>query len=269
MRLQNGKENEKQQEKLKHSNITKITLSSSLSSASFVIILLLAVITGVFSSSFSPHTTNYSYVYAATTEQQQKADVSLSTLINQGSPYLGDPYTAHITIIDFSDFQCYLCARYVKATEPLVNQTYIQTGKVILIFKHLPNRGFDSMDAALAAQCTNDQGKFWQFHKKLYDSQKPIDSGWVSKDNLKKFASQIAGLNMQQFEACFDNKKYKNLIENDLKLASSFGFQDTPSFIIVNSKDGSNPEILKGPYPFPSFKAIIDKKLKEGAENIS
>jgi protein-disulfide isomerase len=269
MRLQHGKENEKQQEKLKHSNITKITLSSSLSSASFVIILLLAVITGLFSSSFSPHTTDYSYVYAATTEQQQKADVSLSTLINQGSPYLGDPYTAHITIIDFSDFQCYLCARYVKATEPLVNQTYIQTGKVILIFKHLPNRGFDSMDAALAAQCTNDQGKFWQFHKKLYDSQKTIDSGWVSKDNLKKFASQIAGLNMQQFEACFDNKKYKNLIENDLKLASSFGFQDTPSFIIVNSKDGSNPEILKGPYPFPSFKAIIDKKLKEGAENIS
>ena len=267
MRLQHGKENEKQQEKLKHSNITKITLTSS--SASFVIILLLAVITGVFSSSFSPHTTDYSYVYAATTEQQQKANVSLSTLINQGSPYLGDPYTAHITIIDFSDFQCYLCARYVKATEPLVNQTYIQTGKVILIFKHLPNRGFDSMDAALAAQCTNDQGKFWQFHKKLYDSQKPIDSGWVSKDNLKKLASQIAGLNMQQFEACFDNKKYKNLIENDLKLASSFGFQDTPSFIIVNSKDGSNPELLKGPYPFPSFKAIIDKKLKEGAENIS
>jgi protein-disulfide isomerase len=262
MGLQHGKENEKQQERLKHSNITKITLSSS-SSASFVIILVLAVITGVFSSSFSPHTTDYSYVYAATTEQQQKADVSLSTLINQGSPYLGDPYTAHITIIDFSDFQCYLCARYVKATELLVNQTYIQTGKVILIFKHLPNRGFNSMDAALAAQCTNDQGKFWQFHKKLYDSQKPIDSGWVSKDNLKRFASQIAGLNMQQFEACFDNKKYKNFIENDLKLASSFGFQDTPSFIIVNSKDGSNPEILKGAYPFPSFKAIIDKKLKE------
>jgi protein-disulfide isomerase len=268
MGLQHEKENEKQQEKLKHSNITKIMLSSS--SASFgIIFLLVVVIMGIFSSAFSPHTTDDSYVYAAITEQQQKADISLSTLINQGSPYLGDPSTAHITIIDFSDFQCYLCARYVKATEPLVNQTYIQTGKVILIFKHLPNRGFDSLDAALAAQCTNDQGKFWQFHKKLYDNQKPIDSGWVSKDNLKKFASQIAGLNMQQFEACFDNKKYKDFIENDLKLASSFGFQDTPSFIIVNSIDGSNPEILKGPYPFPSFKAIIDKKLKEGAENSS
>jgi hypothetical protein len=51
-------------------------------------------------------------------------------------------------------------------------------------------------------------------------------------------------------------------------LHSSFGFQDTPSFIIVNSKDGSNPEILKGAHPFPSFKTIIDKKITE-VENSS
>jgi protein-disulfide isomerase len=53
----------------------------------------------------------------------------------------------------------------------------------------------------------------------------------------------------------------KDYIKKDLALASSFGFQDTPSFVIVNSKDGSNPEILRGAHPFPSFKAIIDKKL--------
>ena len=260
MRLLQGKEEKKQQENLKHSKISNILLLLS-SSALVVVILYLAFITIPFSFSFSPHAIGGShFVYAAT--QQQKGDLSLSTLINQGSPYLGDP-SAPITIIDFSDFQCYLCARYVKATEPLINQTYIQTGKVALVFKHLPNRGFDSMGAALAAQCTNDQRKFWQFHKMLYDNQKPIDSGWVSKDNLKKFASQIIGLNMQQFEVCFDSKKYKDFIESDLTLGSLFGFHDTPSFIIVNSKDGSNPEILKGAHPFPSFKAIIDKKLKE------
>jgi protein-disulfide isomerase len=252
-------EKKKQQENLKSSKITKILLLSS--SAPVVIILYLALIIILFLSSFSPHAIRGSHFVNADT-QQQKGDLSLSTLIHQGSPFLGDP-TAPVTIIDFSDFQCYLCARYVKATEPLINQTYIQTGKATLIFKHLPNRGFDSMDAALAAQCTNDQGKFWQFHKMLYHNQKPIDSGWVSKDNLKKFASQIAGLDMQQFEICFDSKKYKEFIERDLTLGSSFGLHDTPSFIIVNSKDGSNPEILKGAYPFPSFKSIIDKKLKE------
>src|ERR687890_1405347 len=264
MRLLQGKEEKKQQENLKHSKITKILLLLS-SSASVVIILYLAFTTIPFSFSFFPHAIEGShFVYAAI--QQQKGDLSLSTLINQDSPYLGDP-SAPITIIDFSDFQCYLCARYVKATEPLINQTYIQSGKVALVFKHLPNRGFDSMGASLAAQCANDQGKFWQFHQLLYKNQKPIDSGWVSNDNLKELASQISGLNIQQFEECLNSEKYKGFVESDLALASSLGFQDTPSFIIVNSKDGSNPQVLKGAHPFPSFKSIIDKKLIEVENN--
>ncbi|HKG89029.1 MAG TPA: thioredoxin domain-containing protein [Nitrososphaeraceae archaeon] len=121
----------------------------------------------------------------------------------------------------------------------------MQTGKVNLVFfKHLPNRGSDSMRPAIAAQCTNDQGKFWEYHKILYTNQKPIDSGWVSKDNLKKFASKITGLNMSNFNSCLDSEKYKSLVEKDLAFGSSFGFQDTPSFIIVNN-DGSKPEILR------------------------
>lgn len=144
----------------------------------------------------------------------------------------------------------------------MLNETYIQSGKVALVFKHLPNRGFDSMVAALAAQCTNDQGKFWQFHNLLYANQKQIDSGWVNKDNLKKFALLIPGLDIQRFNSCFDSDKYKVFVENDIKLALSFGFRETPSFIIVNS-DGSNPEFLQGALPFPSFKAVMDRKLSE------
>jgi hypothetical protein len=58
---------------------------------------------------------------------------------------------AKTPIVDFSDFQCYLCARYVKNTEPKINETYIQTGKANLVFKHLPNRGTESMAAAIAS----------------------------------------------------------------------------------------------------------------------
>jgi len=101
--------------------------------------------------------------------------LSLLSLISQGSSYQGSK-SAPVTVIDFSDLQCHLCARYVKNTEPMINKSYIQTGKVALVFKHLPNRGFDSMPAALAAQCAQDQGKFWQFHNLLYEKQGPIDS---------------------------------------------------------------------------------------------
>jgi protein-disulfide isomerase len=210
--------------------------------------------------------------YAGATEKQEVRDVkenslSLTNLIQQGSPYLGDPSTAPITIIDFSDFQCYLCARYVKATEPLIRDTYIETGKVVLVFKHLPNRGFDSLGASIAAQCSHEQGKFWEFHNILYENQKPIDSGWVNQENLKKFAAKLKGLDIEKFNECLDNQKYKEFVERDIDLGSSFGFQDTPSFVIVNSNDGSDPEVLKGAHPFPSFKAIIDKRLSEVQNN--
>lgn len=211
---------------------------------------------------------SYSYTLCSGATEKQEAmnerenNLSLTNLVQQGSPYMGDPSTAPITIIDFSDFQCYLCARYVKATEPLIKDTYIETGKVVLVFKHLPNRGFDSMGASIAAQCTHEQGRFWDFHKILYENQKPIDSGWVNQENLKKFAAKINGLDVQ-FNQCLGSQKYKEFVKKDIDLGSSFGFQETPSFAIVNSKDGSNPEILKGAHPFPSFKAIIDRKLSE------
>jgi protein-disulfide isomerase len=206
-----------------------------------------------------------SYYYTDTYGQKPNEQIKtlpLDDLIKNGSPFLGNE-SAPITIIDFSDFQCYLCNRFVKNTEPLINQTYIQTGKVALVFGHLPNRGLDSMGAALAAQCTNDQGKFWEFHNMLYSNQKPIDSGWVSKENLKNFASLIPGLDIKQFDSCFDSEKYKSFVQKDIDLALSFGFRETPSFIVENS-NGSNPETLAGALPFESFKAVIDKKISAG-----
>jgi protein-disulfide isomerase len=190
---------------------------------------------------------------------QQNAALSLSNLIKQGAAYQGTT-SAPVTLIDFSDLQCHLCDRFVKATEPIINSTYVQTGKVAFVFLHLPNRGFDSFPAALAAQCTNDQGKFWQYHNLLYDNQGPIDSGWASKDNLKKFASQITGLDMQKFNSCFDSQKNNPIVENNVALAHSLGFTQTPSFIIVKN-DGSNPQKLEGPQPFPEFKFLLDKEL--------
>lgn len=194
------------------------------------------------------------------TDAASSNKLSLLSLTSQGSPYQGS-ISAPVTVIDFSDLQCHLCARYVKNTEPMINKTYIQTGKATLVFKHLPNRGFDSLPAALAAQCTQDQGGFWRFHNLLYEKQGPIDSGWANRDNLKKLASQISGLDMHKFDSCFDSQKYKSFIENDIALAHSFGFTETPSFIIVKN-DGSNQQKIEGPQPFPALKAIIDKELE-------
>jgi protein-disulfide isomerase len=191
--------------------------------------------------------------------QVGQSDLTSSNLIKQGQPYQGSK-SAPVSLIMFGDFQCHDCGRFVKNTEPQINSTYVQTGKVILVFVHIPNKGFDSWPAALAAQCTNEQGKFWQFHNLLYNNQGPNDSGWVSNANLKKFASQIPGLNMQQFNSCFENQKYKPLAEHNLAIAHAFGFTNSPSFIVAKS-DGSNPQKIEGAQPFIAFKTVIDKEL--------
>ena len=195
-------------------------------------------------------------VLAQTQESVNNNPLALSTLIKQGSPYYGNE-TAPITIIDFSDFQCPLCKRHVDNTEPQINSTYIQTGEAVYVFKHLPNRGFDSKNASLAAQCTSDQGKFWEYYSLLYKNQGPIDSGWVNAENLKKFAIQIKGIDMNDFNSCYDSNKYEDHVQSDLALANSLGLTETPSFIIVRD-DGSNPQIIQGPKPFPVFQLAME-----------
>jgi protein-disulfide isomerase len=222
----------------------------------FVIFLAaLATSLSLLLSSLQPNPRPF-YAFAQT---QANAPLSLSNLIKHGAAYQGST-SAPVNLIDFSDLQCHLCNRFVKATEPIINSTYVQTGKVAFVFLHLPNRGFDSFPAALAAQCTNDQGKFWQYHNLLYENQGPIDSGWANRDNLKKFASQIPGLDLQKFNSCFDSQKNNPIVENNVALAHSLGFTQTPSFIIIKN-DGSNPQKLEGPQPFPEFKFLIDKEL--------
>jgi len=185
--------------------------------------------------------------------------LSLHSLVQRGSPLLGNP-SAPITVVEFGDFQCDRCARFAKATEPQLNQTYVQPGKVNLVYKYFPNYGPDSTTAAVAAQCTNDQGKFWNYYDILYKNQGMANFGWASKDNLKKFGSQIAGLDMQKFNSCLDGQKYLSFVQSDLAFATSLGFQGTPTFVIERN-DGSNQETLLGAYPFQAFQAIIDKKI--------
>jgi protein-disulfide isomerase len=86
--------------------------------------------------------------------------------------------------VDFSDFQCPKCARYVKSTEPETKKEYVETGKIALIFKYFPRLGEDSLSAALASECVNEQGKFWEYHDALFQNQQGENSGWASKEKL-------------------------------------------------------------------------------------
>jgi protein-disulfide isomerase len=214
-------------------------------------------------ASYSPLSPDKAKTYSSSnkTTSETPNNLSLASLISQGSPITGKP-TAPVTLIEFGDFQCEFCARFAKVTEPSINTTYIQTGKANMVFKHFITHGEDSVTAAITSQCANEQGQFWNFYKTIYENQGPENSGWANIENMKKFASQISGLAKQKFDSCIDSQKYRSLVDNDMALGVSLGMQGTPSFIIVKN-DGSNPETLLGAQPFPSFQSIIDKKSEE------
>jgi protein-disulfide isomerase len=95
-------------------------------------------------------------------------------------------------VVEFGDFQCPLCDRFAKDTEPQINQTYIQTGRVNMAFKHFTIYGPDSITAAIASQCANYQAKFWNFYEMLYKNQGADQSKNPTGRNGWKFLNELA-----------------------------------------------------------------------------
>lgn len=160
---------------------------------------------------------------------------------------------APIKLTAYEDFQCPFCLRYTANQEPAIIEEYVKTGKVQLIFNHLPILGTESTQAALASQCAADQNKFWQYQNKLFTVQaeagqstnEEIDEGRFSSDNLKKYAAEL-GLNTDEFNQCYDSDKHLQLVQDQQRQARAFGITGTPSFLINGRPAGSAPADLDG-----------------------
>ena len=167
------------------------------------------------------------------------------TIKTAGSPAQG-PASAPIEIVEFSDFQCPFCL----AVHPTVKQVLASYGdRIRFVYRNYPLANHpDARPAAEAAQCANEQGKFWAYHDRLFaDQTKLNDAG------LKKTAAEM-GLNAEQFNACVDSRKYKTLVEADIKDGDEAGVTGTPAFFI-------NGRALVGAHPIDAFKRLIDEEL--------
>lgn len=178
--------------------------------------------------------------------------------ISMASPIQGSA-DAKLTIIEFGDYQCPKCYSWFTKEKPTIESQYITPGKANLIFVDLSFLGADSDSAVIASYCADEQGKYWQYHNKLYSSQGGIGSGWASTENLKKFATDL-GLDLTQFNSCLDSGKYSDRIKHNLSVASSAGAQGTPTFLIVGPN--GETEKISGSQPASVFSGVIDKYLK-------
>ena len=171
-------------------------------------------------------------------------------------PVLGNA-NAKVTIIEFGDYQCPSCRLFWREIEPRLKKEYVDTGKVKLVFRDFPIKEIhpDATAAAMAAQCAADQGKYWEYHDRIFREQDKGTADVVrfKAADLKKWGAAIR-LDAAAFNACVDSARYQDEVAKDYADGIAVGIQGTPTFFI-------NGRFVGGAQSFPVFKKIIDEEL--------
>ncbi len=167
-------------------------------------------------------------------------------------PVLGDA-DAPVTIVEFSDFQCPFCKKANDEALKEVKEKYVQTGKVKLVYRDFPLEFHPEAEpAALAAECADEQGKFWEYHDLLFANQASL-----SDANYKKWAQEL-GLDTEQFNGCYKGLKYLDEMRADMSDGQKYGVSGTPAFFV-------NGKLLTGAQPYAAFEQEIEAALAAGS----
>jgi protein-disulfide isomerase/plastocyanin len=163
---------------------------------------------------------------------------------------------APVTIIEFSDFECPFCGKYVSETYPQIVKDYIETGKVKYVFRDFPLDFHPSAQkAAEAAECAGEQGKYWEMHDVLFENQDALEV-----ETLKMYAVSL-GLDTAEFNSCLDSGAMAEEVKKDLADGQAYGVSGTPGFFI-------NGKLISGAQPFEAFKQEIEAALVEASGEV-
>jgi protein-disulfide isomerase len=165
--------------------------------------------------------------------------------VNETDAALGSP-DAPITIVEFSDFHCPYCGRFVKETLHPLLENY--DGKVKLVFRNYPILGQASALGALAGVCAKDQGKFWEFHDLMFANQQDL-----TRVAFLKYAEELS-MDVETFTKCFDTQEHITEVQADFTYAQNLGITGTPAFFI-------NGHFVSGAQPYSVFADMIDQQL--------
>jgi len=156
------------------------------------------------------------------------------------------PKDAKVTIVEFSDFQCPYCTRAATAVKE-IKKAY--SDKVRFVFRQFPLSFHQNAHAAAqAALAAGAQGKFWEYHDKLFENQKALADA-----DLEKYAREL-GLKMAPFKKAMKDGTYKEQVDSDIALGSAVAVSGTPT-MFLNGKRVANAT------SFDAIKDEIEKAL--------
>jgi protein-disulfide isomerase len=162
-------------------------------------------------------------------------------------------------MVEFGDYQCTFCSKFFHETENSIITNYVKTGKVKMLFKDYIILGQDSMNAANAAHCANDQKLFWEYHSILYNNWAGEDTGWANLAHLHEFARAL-DLDFDEFSTCMSDLKWNELVNLSSIDGQKLGVTGTPTFFVIDQ----NNDVIKivGAQHYDVFKEIFDSVLE-------
>ena len=185
------------------------------------------------------------------------------SLVNSSFDVSGMPSngraTAPITLIEISDYHCPYCRRHVLQTQPRIYSELVNTGKVRHVFVHYPIAQLhpDAYRSHEAAACANDQGKFWDLHKKLFET--PLKT----VEQLTAVA-QDAGLDGNALRACLESGKHAQEVQASVERIAKLNVNGTPMFLLGRTAGDSKvtvAKVVEGAQPYEAFKMAVDEIL--------
>jgi len=164
----------------------------------------------------------------------------------------GDP-RAPVVILDFSDFGCPYCGEFSRQTYPVIEREYVRTGKVY--FKYMPFiAGFPhGREATRASECAAEQGKFWEMHDRIYETQAEWRRGNAVDAQMAALAGTIP-LDSVRYAACYRDRHTEARTAKATALANELGVRVTPSFLV-------NERPVQGALPIAEFRKVIEAAL--------
>lgn len=196
------------------------------------------------------------WIYKSPDKQLVEEDVDNNNAVNTAvafdyqitaEDHVQGPADAKVTIIEWSDFECPYCAQFNQTMEALLKK---YPDDVRWVYKHFPLTSIhpDAQLAAEAAECADEQDKFWEYEAELFADQSSLDEiGLVNK------ADKI-GLDSDRFGQCLDSGKYQDKVNSDYTEGLQYGIKGTPANFI-------NGKFYSGALPFTQLEQIVKSYL--------
>ncbi|MGI5898194.1 MAG: DsbA family protein [Candidatus Dojkabacteria bacterium] len=175
-------------------------------------------------------------------------------------PFLGDRSKAKVAVVEFSDATCSYCQRHEDQTLPEIKKNYVDTGKVIYVFKEWPrgDNGSLTYEIAEGGMCVYDQKGsevFAEYHKEAFNI--------TNIAGIKTLATKL-GVDVKAFEKCMEDGKFVDDLDSDRTEGKKVGVSGTPGFVVgkLDAEGNVTGELIPGAYPYSTFQSAIDKYLE-------